>query len=115
MAPELLGNGVFSAKVDVYAFGVLLWELYHAQVPFRSFDVMDIKRAVEKGERPEVDTHECPPDVAAVVAACWHAEPNRRPSFRAIVDDLRSVERALPRQSFTCDISGGDALDALMG
>ena len=31
ISPELLKSGKISRAVDVYAYGVLLWELYHGQ------------------------------------------------------------------------------------
>lgn len=35
MAPELLRFEEFDEKVDVYAFGIILWELLTRDTPFR--------------------------------------------------------------------------------
>lgn len=37
MAPELLAGKTFSKAVDVYAFAVLLWELFAEQMPFDGY------------------------------------------------------------------------------
>ena len=34
-APELLRNEPFTEKVDIYSFGVVLWELCTGEVPVR--------------------------------------------------------------------------------
>jgi len=115
MAPELLSNGVFSGKVDVYAFGVLLWEIYHAEVPWRSHDAGDIMQAVGKGDRPEINEYDCAPAVVDLIRACWHADPARRPTFRHVVDDLRDIEAKVPAVVHSDCVGGGDALDALLG
>lgn len=33
MAPEVLAHGMLSREADVFSFGVVLWELFHAQMP----------------------------------------------------------------------------------
>lgn len=35
MAPELIENGNVSTKCDVYAFGILMWELYTRLTPYK--------------------------------------------------------------------------------
>jgi serine/threonine protein kinase len=38
MAPELLKFEEFDEKVDVYAFGIILWELLTRETPFTNID-----------------------------------------------------------------------------
>lgn len=50
MAPELFQKRQYDHKVDVFAFGCLLWELVCREVPYDGLEPIDIKRMVEKNE-----------------------------------------------------------------
>jgi len=52
MAPELHSSKPFSKMVDVYAFGVLLWEILSQQIPFEGRRPEDVRTRVLAGERP---------------------------------------------------------------
>ncbi len=51
MAPELFQKRQYDEKVDVFAFGALLWELAMREVPFDGLEAADIRAKVEKGEQ----------------------------------------------------------------
>lgn len=46
MAPELFMKKSYDDKVDVFAFGTLLWELVCREVPYDGLDPADIKEKV---------------------------------------------------------------------
>lgn len=46
MAPELFKKKSYDEKVDVFAFGTLLWELVCREVPYDGLDPSDIKDKV---------------------------------------------------------------------
>lgn len=54
MAPELLqGCGVITFAVDVYAFGILMWELFTGAGVYSGLSSEEIRRRVlEEGLRP---------------------------------------------------------------
>lgn len=54
MAPELLSNKAFNRSVDVYAFGILLWECLSREIPYAGWRLIDIKEAVLAGKRLDV-------------------------------------------------------------
>jgi len=70
MAPELFENRSFNKTVDVYAFGVLLWELFAMELPFKMLDVQEIRRRVCNGERPRIPSY-CSPRVTRLIERCW--------------------------------------------
>jgi serine/threonine protein kinase len=88
MAPEIFENGSYTTKVDVYAFGILIWELLTEGIPFQGKDGFQVAIAVARnGERPVIpDTS--PPDVADFIRFCWDQDPAVRPPFPQIVRKL---------------------------
>ncbi|CAE7600513.1 SIS8, partial [Symbiodinium microadriaticum] len=99
-APELLtamNKTRYSVKVDVYSFGMVLWELWERKRPYEDlysrFDIID---AVREGRRPTISST-CPPTLRSLIQRCWHEQPARRPTFAYIVryvkDELAHIKR----------------------
>ena len=89
MAPEMLTSGVgggrveYSAAVDVFSFGIVLWQLVTCAVPYAEalathnrFQLL--QRIARDGLRPDVPA-DAPPDLAALMAACWAEAEHARP------------------------------------
>lgn len=83
-APESLAYNKFSIKSDVWAFGVLLWEIAtYGMSPYPGIDLSQVYELLEKDyrmERPEG----CPEKVYELMRACWQWNPSDRPSFAEI-------------------------------
>ena len=91
MAPELLGGKPYNEKVDVYAFGLVLWEMLAREVPFDGMLPGDIKAAVvDNKERPAMPLS-CPRSVQRLIAECWDQDPNVRPGFEAIIERCQDL------------------------
>jgi serine/threonine protein kinase len=101
MAPEIFMDPEFNFKVDVYAFGILMYMIVTGLEPYP-----DIKRAamlthkVIEGKRPLLPDSVSRP-FASLIRRCWEKDPNLRPTFKEIVDRLgeeeflHDVDRAL--------------------
>ncbi|XP_056146519.1 tyrosine-protein kinase ABL1 isoform X2 [Lampris incognitus] len=80
-APESLAYNKFSIKSDVWAFGVLLWEIAtYGMSPYPGIDLSQVYELLEKDyrmDRPEG----CPEKVYELMRACWKWNPGERPSF----------------------------------
>uniref|UniRef100_A0A8C4EDV7 Tyrosine-protein kinase n=1 Tax=Dicentrarchus labrax TaxID=13489 RepID=A0A8C4EDV7_DICLA len=80
-APESLAYNKFSIKSDVWAFGVLLWEIAtYGMSPYPGIDLSQVYELLEKDyrmDRPEG----CPEKVYELMTACWRWNPSERPSF----------------------------------
>lgn len=98
-APELLRNHnmLGSQKGDVYAFAIIMYEIFSRKGPFgqTNFEpkqIVDlVKQLPMKGEepfRPEVESiieaESCPDYVLACIKDCWAENPEDRPEFGAI-------------------------------
>jgi len=99
MAPELLSaesDIIPSYKVDVYSFGILLWQTVYCKQPYpRNWTIPKLFFEVESNEtRPEIDpTIEVEPYLITMMRYCWAKNPNSRPSFREIAKELENANR----------------------
>ncbi|WIA33783.1 hypothetical protein OEZ86_006896 [Tetradesmus obliquus] len=91
MAPELLLHGHASRASDVYAYGILLWELATGRRPYSGTPVgMLAHKVAQQGWRPAWPGGCCEP-VQALTEMCWAQDPADRPSFDAIVAQLEDM------------------------
>lgn len=93
MAPELAGGERADSRSDLYALGVLLFELLDGEVPFRSGDPRT-DLAMHQKEPPPLDRLQkagAPRDLVDLVARLLAKRPEDRPS------SAREVEQALSR------------------
>ncbi|KAF6252116.1 kinase-like domain-containing protein [Scenedesmus sp. NREL 46B-D3] len=95
MAPELLQAGKpYSTKVDVYAFGVMLNEMLARSPPWSGTAAGDIRRQVLAGQRPTIDLS-VPKQLQQLVSACWDQQPEQRPDFVSILEQLTALAKQL--------------------
>ena len=89
MAEEAFTDNTFSIKTDVWAFGVLMWEVMtFARKPYGAFNPSEIASEVRAGRRLE-PVHGCPEDLWSLLAASWDKDPTRRPTFASLHGVLR--------------------------
>lgn len=91
MAPELLATGsIYNHKVDVYAYGIVLWEILTRQYPYNFLDHQQIVvQVLTNDARPEIPDN-TPPRLADLIRKCWDRSPEIRPSFNRIVTELQT-------------------------
>ncbi len=92
MAPEVLLSKPLSEKVDVYSWAVTMWEVRAGQEPVSNIDSVDslLRFVCRDGFRPAV-APTWPDSLQLLISACWHAQPEQRPSFEHIVQQLQNV------------------------
>jgi len=92
MAPELLMRQPYTEKVDVYSYGIMLWEIVTGQLPFMDMaSIEQIAKAVVNGTRPPIP-QSMHPTFAAIIQDCWKADPRARPTMEAVTDRLRTIK-----------------------
>lgn len=76
---------------DIYAVGIMLWQLWFQQAPFAGFSLQKLILQVALGLRPPVNggagseplEPAPPPQLVELMQQCWAADPKARPT----VDD----------------------------
>ncbi|KAK1269669.1 Serine/threonine-protein kinase HT1 [Acorus gramineus] len=92
MAPEMIQHRPYNHKVDVYSFGIVLWELITGMLPFQNMTAVQAAFAVvNKGVRPIIP-QDCLPVLSEIMTRCWDANPDVRPSFNEVVRMLENAE-----------------------
>ena len=80
--------GKFSAKTDVWAFGVTMWEIFMLakERPYSEMEDLEVvDDATEKEERTLLQQPEhCPDDVFEVMMKCWASDPKDRATFEEL-------------------------------
>lgn len=87
MAPESLVDGVFTSQSDVWAFGVLMWEITSlGQQPYPARTNLEVLHHVRAGGRLPKPLN-CPPSLHQLMLRCWSAADGR-PSFKTCLDSV---------------------------
>ena len=82
MAPEQLAGAGADARSDLYALGVLLFQLLTGRLPHEQSSLGELLRAVASEPAPDVRTLRpaLAPDLAELVARTLHKQPAGRPA-----------------------------------
>ncbi|CAN8306243.1 unnamed protein product [Cochlearia groenlandica] len=97
MAPELLNGSSnrVSEKVDVFSFGIVMWEILTGEEPYANLHCGAIIGGIVNNTlRPPVP-EKCEAEWKKLMEQCWSFDPSVRPMFTEIVDRLRSMTVAL--------------------
>jgi serine/threonine protein kinase len=100
LAPEQVESGTADARTDVYAAGVLLWELLTGAPPYSGETPMSVayKHVHEDVPPPSTAVAGIPPALDALVVRATRRDPAARPADgRAFLDQLLAVKADLPR------------------
>lgn len=82
LPPEAVVEDTVTAATDVWAFGVLLWEIMHlADFPYRLLSDEEVLRALQLNHATLEPSELCPTTVMNVVHRCTVIQPSQRPSF----------------------------------
>ncbi|XP_076675839.1 anaplastic lymphoma kinase isoform X2 [Andrena cerasifolii] len=88
MPPESFLDGIFTTKTDVWAFGVLLWEIMSfGYIPYTGCTNRATMAMVTSGVRLEKPAG-CPDPIYGIMTRCWQPRPEDRPTFATIVERI---------------------------
>ncbi|KAH3766375.1 Src tyrosine kinase 2 [Pelomyxa schiedti] len=93
-APESLMSRIFSSKSDVWSFGVVMWEIFSlGAVPYSELANTGVLSHIKKGNRLPIPIN-CPESLFKVMLNCWKENPEERPTFEEINNQLLKTHTA---------------------
>ncbi|XP_066278518.1 tyrosine kinase receptor Cad96Ca-like isoform X2 [Branchiostoma lanceolatum] len=99
MSLESLYEGEFTTKGDVWAFGIVLWELATlGGRPYPAMDAMQVQCELKRGYRMPKPRN-CTEEMYRLMRWCWERNPDRRPTFRQLVGETLKLKQDRPRYS----------------
>lgn len=92
MAPEMIRDETFSFASDVYALGIIFWEILACSIPYENFSrKRALEDAVLAGERPPINV-DWPSEAQDLMMHCWANEPSHRLKASEVVEILGSSD-----------------------
>ena len=101
MAPELFDSTVSSKATDVYAAGIVLWEVAARKLPYEGKNASQIMRTVDKGNR-ETIPEGTPPQFGVLISRCWAQRAYDRPLIDVVAREIREIhsgDHRIPQNS----------------
>lgn len=121
LPPEVLAGNGYDSSADVYAFGIILWELLTWEVPWKDETPWQVViSVVDHDRRPELPpAEELPGGLPAdkgrylqLMQQCWTQHPQTRPSYETIIGQMRTIidtEDELARKEYLAASSREEA------
>ncbi|XP_067254475.1 tyrosine-protein kinase transmembrane receptor ROR2 isoform X1 [Chanodichthys erythropterus] len=92
MSPEAILYGKFSTDSDIWAYGVVLWEIFsYGLQPYCGYSNQDVIEMVRNRQVLSCPD-DCPAWIYTLMLECWNEFPARRPRFKDIHARLRTWE-----------------------
>ena len=89
---------------DAYSFGVTIWEIFSGELPWAGLPPMQIAIIVTQENRLLEIPPQSPPEIQALLAACFERDPTLRPTMEKVEADfpeIDEIEIEPPAAAFT--------------
>lgn len=96
MAPEFIQGEDYDLPVDVYSYGIILWEMLTEEVPFAGKESHNIiLMVVIQHLRPPIPEN-IPTNLKKLIELCWSQDPQDRPTFEHITSLFENKKVEFP-------------------
>jgi len=97
MAPERLSGGLLKKPSDIYAFGMVVYEIYTNKDPFHYITTHSdfLRRVLDANEKPKKPGEDEAPkmedDIWELAQGCWVKEPRLRPTAPCLCENISQI------------------------
>ena len=115
-APEIFRGEAYDIGVDVYSYGITLWEIQTAKNPYfemyeRGMTAREILDDIVRKDVRPVFPAKVNGDLKALAISCWNGNPYKRPTFEEIVQTLEKFRyedevELLPSRNLDYTVTG---------
>jgi serine/threonine protein kinase len=96
ISPEVLLENEVNYSIDIYSYGILLFEIFEGRRPFADLTNVDYLVGLRSGRVGQLRFESTPADWQAVIRRCTDRTPGRRPSFLELYQGFRNGTYAFP-------------------
>ncbi|GMT27385.1 hypothetical protein PFISCL1PPCAC_18682, partial [Pristionchus fissidentatus] len=102
MAPELIRGENCSEKIDVWSFGIILWEMMTGKRPYEGIEAVVLVYAIGNKKAPlpiPFETHF--ESLSILLNRCWAENHHHRPSMDSVIASIENFKDELAETSET--------------
>ncbi|XP_055801921.1 integrin-linked protein kinase 1-like isoform X2 [Solanum dulcamara] len=105
VAPEIYKDEVFDRSVDIYSFGIVLYEMLEGTPPFNTKSPQEAARLMcLEGQRPAFKSKsKYPPELRELIEECWDPEAFVRPTFSEVLVRMNKIFANCSKQGWLKD------------
>ncbi len=111
MSPEQARGETAGPQSDLYALGILFFEMLTGRLPFRSADrdtLLEMQRSAP-APRPSSLRKDCHPAAERIIVRLLEKDTRRRyRDGHHLLEELKALQRSLPSQAWDKDAQGAD-------
>ena len=90
MAPEMYNTRDYTSSIDVYSFGIMLYEMSEMRHAYENYTRELMLQTLQEGvDRPPF-SKKTNPKLKELICACWDKNPQKRPTFHQIYTKFAS-------------------------
>eukprot|EP00798_Chlamydomonas_sp_ICE-L_P024635 gene24635-10256_t len=93
MPPELLRGGLLTIASDIFAVGIIMWEMYTGKAVYQELSDSEVIRNVVDGGMRPIWPGDTPAKYRELAVSCWDSDRDKRPTSDAIMEELDAMQK----------------------